>query len=56
MQRQRNVAQRKEQIKAPKTELSNEEIANLLDTEMVELSHKIEGKMKATQSEIKKYI
>ena len=54
----------KEQIKAPKTELSNEEIANLPDaefktlvvkrlTEMVEYGHKIEEKVKALQSEIK---
>ena len=46
----------KEQIKAPKLELSNEEIANLLDahfktvvirmlTEMVEYGHKIEAKV-----------
>ena len=45
----------KEQIKAPKVELSNEEIANLSDpefktlvnrvlTEMVEYGHKIRGK------------
>ena len=49
------MAQRKEQIKTPKTELSNEEIANLSDaefkplvirmlTEMVECGHKIEEK------------
>ena len=53
----------KEQIKAPKIELSNEEIANLSDaefkplvirmlTEMVECGHKIEEEMKAMQSEI----
>ena len=58
----------KEQIKAPeKMELSDEEIANLSDaefktlvinmlTEMVEYGHKIEGKMKVMQSEIKKNI
>ena len=49
------MAQMKEQIKTPKKELSNEEIANLSDaefktlvmrilTEMVEYGHKIEGK------------
>ena len=54
----------KEQIKAPKIELSNEEIANLSDaefktqvirmlTEIVEYGHKIEDKVKAMQSEIK---
>ena len=57
----------KEQIKAPKTELSNEEIANLSNaefktlvirmlTEMVEYGHKTEEKVKAIQSEIKKNI
>ena len=57
----------KEQIKTPKIELSDEEIANLSDaqfktlvirmlTEMVEYGHKIEGKVKAMQSEIKKNI
>ena len=54
----------KEQIKAAKIELSNEEIANLSDaefktqvirmlTEIVEYGHKIEYKVKAMQSEIK---
>ena len=54
----------KEQIQAPKIELSNEEIANLSDaefktvvirmlTEMVEYGHKIEEKVKAMKSEIK---
>ena len=54
----------KEQIKAPKIELSNEEIANLSDaefktlvirmlTELVEYGRKIEEKVKAMQSEIK---
>ena len=53
----------KEQIKAPKIKVSDEEIANLSDaefkilvirmlTEMVEHSHTIEEKMKAMQSEI----
>ena len=54
----------KEQIKAPKIELSNEEIANLSDakfktlvirmlTEMSEYGHKIKEEVKAIQSEIK---
>ena len=57
----------KEQIKTPKTELSDEEIANLSDaqfktmvirmlTEMVEYRHKLEKEVKAVQSEIKKNI
>ena len=57
----------KEQIKAPKIELSDEEIANLSDaefkslvirilTEMVEYGVKIEEKVKAMESEIKKNI
>ena len=57
----------KEQIKAPKIELINGEIANLSDaefktlvirvlTEMVEYGSKIEEKVKAMQSEIKKNI
>ena len=57
----------KEQIKAPKIELSDEEIANLSEaqcktlvirmlTEMVEYGHKIEEKVKAMQSEIKKIV
>ena len=64
MQRQKNMAQMKEQIKTPEKELSNEEIDNLPDaefktlvirmlTEMVEYSCKMKGEMKATQSEIK---
>ena len=55
----------KEQIKVPKTELSHKEIANISDvefktlvirilTKMVEYGCKIEGKMKATKSKIKK--
>ena len=56
----------KEQIKAQeKIQLSNEQIANLSDaqfktlvigmlTEMVEYSHKMEEKVKAMKSEIKK--
>ena len=57
----------KEQIKAPKIKLSNEEIANLSDaefktlvirmlTETVKYGRKIEEKVKAMQSEIKKNI
>ena len=57
----------KEQIKTPKTELSNEEIANLSDvefktlvirmlTEMVDYGHKMEEKVKAMQSEIKENV
>ena len=53
-----------EQIKAPKIELSNEEIANLSDaefktlvirmlTEMVEYGHKIEERVKAMKRETK---
>ena len=58
------MAQMKEQIKAPKIELSNEEIANLSDaefqtlvirilSEMVEYGHKIVEVVEAVQSEIK---
>ena len=61
------MAQIKEQIKAPKIELNNEEIANLLDaeikplvikmlTEMGEYGCKIEGKVKAMKGEIKENI
>ena len=61
------MAQIKEQIKDPKIELSNEEIANLSDTEfktlvirilteMVEYDCKTEEKVKAMKSEIKKNI
>ena len=57
----------KEQIKTPKIKLSDEEIANLSDaefktlvirmlTEMVEYGCKIEGKVKAMKSEIKKNV
>ena len=57
----------KEQMKAPKIGLSNEEIVNLSDaefktlairmlTEMVEYSCKMKGEMKATQNEIKQNI
>ena len=58
------MAQMKEQIKAPKRELSDKEIANLLDaalktlvirmlTEMVKYGCKMEEKVKAMKSEIK---
>ena len=57
------MAQMKEQIKTPKTELSNDEIANLSDalvirllTEIVEYGQKIEEKVKATQNEINQNI
>ena len=57
----------KEQIKAPKIELSNKETANLSDaefktmvirmlTKLIELSHKMKEEMKATQNEIKQNI
>ena len=57
----------KEQIKAPKIELSDEEIANLSDaqfktllirilTELVEYGLKIEEKVKAMKSEIKENV
>ena len=55
----------KEQIKTPEKELSDEEIDNLSDaefktlvirmlTEMVEYAHKMEEKVKALQSEMKR--
>ena len=61
------MAQMKEQIKAPKIELSNEEIANLSDaefktlvirklTELAEYDHKIEEKVKAMQSEMRRNV
>ena len=61
------MEQIKEQIKTPWKELSEEEIANLLDaefkklvirmlTEMVEYGSKIEKKMKVMQSEIKENV
>ena len=61
------MAQMKEQIKTPKIELSDEEIANLSDavfktqefrmlTEMVEYHRKIEEKVKAMKSEIKENV
>ena len=62
------MAQVKEQIKAPeKIQISDEEVANLSDaqfktlvikmfTERVEYDHKIEEKVKALKSEIKKNI
>ena len=65
--RQRNMAQKKEQIKTPKTEQSDAEIANLSDaefktliirmlTEMPVYGCKIEEEVKAMKSEIKKNI
>ena len=61
------MAQMKEQIKAPKIELSDKEIANLSDTEfktlvmrmvteMVEYGCKMEEEVKAMQSEVKRNI
>ena len=61
------MVQMKEQIKTPKIELSNEEIANLSDAqfktlvirmlkEMIDYGHKIEEEVKSMQSEIKKNI
>ena len=61
------MAQIKEHIKAPKIELSDEEIANLSDaqfktliirmlTEMVECAPKIQEEVKAMQSEIKENV
>ena len=63
--RQRNMAQIKEQVKTPEKELSDEEIDNQsvaefktlvmrMLTEMVEYGPKIEEKLKAMQSEIKR--
>ena len=57
----------KEQIKAPKIELSNEEIGNLSDaefktlvirmlTKLVEFGHKLSEKMNAMLSEIKEKV
>ena len=65
--KKKNTDPVKEQIKAPKIELSNEEIASLSDaevktpvirmlTEMVEYGRKIEEEVKAMQSEIKENI
>ena len=61
------MAQMKEQIKTPEKELSDKDTDNLSDahfktlvirmlTEMVEYGHKIEEKVKAIQSEIKKNV
>ena len=61
------MAQMREQIKTPETELSDEERANLSDaqfktlvirmlTEMVEYGGKIKEEVKAIQSEVKKNI
>ena len=64
----KNMAQMKEQIKAPENiQLSDEEIANLSDarfrilvtrmlTEMVECGHKIQEKVKAMKTEIKENV
>ena len=61
------MTQMKEQIKDPKIELSNEEIANLSDaqfktlvirmlTELVEYGHRVDEKMKDMLSEIKENV
>ena len=61
------MAKMKEQIKAPKIELSDEETAYLSDaqfktlvirmlTELVEFGHKLDEKMKAMQSEMKENV
>ena len=61
------MAQMKEQTKAPKIELINEEIGNISDaefkilvirmrTELIEFSCKMKEEMKATQSEINQNI
>ena len=61
------MAQTEEQIKAPKVELRDAEIANLSDadfktlvirilTEMTESDHKMKEEMKAIQSEIKENV
>ena len=61
------MTQMKEQIKAPKIELSDKEIANLSDaefktlvirmlTELVEFGHKLDEKVKAMKSEIKQNV
>ena len=58
------MTRKKEQIKTPKIELSNEEITNLSDaefktlvirllTEMIAYSRKVKEEVKATESEIK---
>ena len=63
----KDMAQMKEQIKTPEKELSDKKIENLSDaefktlvirmlTEMVEYGHKMEEKVKAMQSEMKKNI
>ena len=66
--RQRNMAQMKEQIKAPeKVQLSDKEIANLSDvefktlvirmlTELIELGCKIDEELQAMQNEIRQDI
>ena len=65
--RHRNRAQIKEQIKTPEIKQCNEKIGNLSDaefktivvsmsTQLIELSCKMRGQMKSTQSEIKQNI
>ena len=65
--KKRNTTQLKEQIKTPKIELSDEEIANLSNTqfktlvirmltELAEYGQKIKEKVKAMQSEIKENV
>ena len=65
--RQRNMAQKKEQIKTPEKELSDQELDNLshaefktlvirMRTELIEFSCKMKEEMKATQSEINQNI
>ena len=59
------MTQMKEQSETPEKELSNKEITNLSEgefktlvikmlTELIELGHKMEEQMKATQNEISK--
>ena len=61
------MAEMKEQIKAPKIELSDEEIANLSDaqfktlvirklTELAEYGYKIEERVKAMKGELKENV
>ena len=67
MKTQRNMDQKKEQIKTLEEELRETEIANLSDaefktmvikmlTEMIEFSHKMREEMKSIQNEIKENI
>ena len=61
------MSQVKEQVKAPRIELSNEEIASLSDaefktlvirmlTEMAEYGHKMDEKVKAVPNQIKENV